>query len=414
MSKIDRAKIIIVETTPTDTVHIAKAIDSLGFEPVFFCNMDLYHGEARSQILGTHHYDVNTKDISCLIESISLNKLTKIVGVFCCSEKYLGIASQLTQKLLVDGIDPAINILNDKGSVAKIVPEYSPPSIIFSSNDIPYSHLKKMFLSYGGLIVKPTHSAGSVGMFMIHDEKGVADIDDYLDKNNVLQLRHLNWIAQPILQGMLVSLEGFKKKDELHALGYTKRTKINHTESVSEHLIDEQISQAQKDKSILIIRTLLQRAEFQYGYFHSELIFTANDDCYLIDANIGRIAGAGIAQQIALSHGKNPSEIYAHVVDVGIFKGQFVNTDDVYIKNPKKTLSINYGIRTNATLLDLKLPNNYSCWHTRLKDFGKIIPPMGLDNRSFVGIAVGFPGALQREVDQIKIHTDVGIESPYY
>jgi len=57
---------------------------------------------------------------------------------------------------------------------------------------------------------------------------------------------------------------------------------------------------------------IIARAGFSEGYFHCEFILT-RESAVLIDANLGRIGGPGIVEQIAIAHGVLPGDILNHV-----------------------------------------------------------------------------------------------------
>ena len=221
------------------------------------------------------------------------------------------------------------------------------------------------------------------------------------------------WLAQPLIKGDLVSLEGYVYAGRVHFLGFSSRNKIKNTESMCEFPWDNHLDSAAREHAKEAVQTLVARAQFKYGYFHVEFIFT-QDQCFLIDANMGRIGGGGIAQQIALAFHLSPEQVFAHVIALTLFRGQGMIEDLYQTLNLSAATAICYGIDEDAVLDSVSVPLKRTFLHTLILDSGATVPAMGKNNWSWVGIAVGSSATLVREVQQISMLTDQGAKKPYF
>lgn len=422
MSKL----ILIIETSDVGCKHTAEAVKSLGFIPIFICTMNNYQGDTLRQLQEYLHINcddtTNYRYIMKLLKNKDLNLETvgkinlqeDVKGVISFLDSRVSVACELAKELGVPGIDESMLKMCDKGEVSKFIPEYSPPDcIIFNKDDICIEELKKLIRTYKEVIIKPTRSAGALGMFKLSSEEELNDIEAQMNSAGETLYRG-KWIAQPIINGELVSLEGYSRNSDVKFIGFTGRCKIDKTESVCKFPYDNKVDESIKDRARKTIRELIRRSEFKNGYFHAEFIIT-NNSCFLIDANFGRIAGAGVAQQIAISLNKTPEDIFRHVICTTLDLSNSCDKDiDYEVCDKQDTLSINYGIRQDATLEHVDIPSNPTIMHTLLFDKGKKVPAMGKDNWSWVGIAVGKREELLEEIKNIHIITDNGKETAFY
>ncbi|HVV67708.1 MAG TPA: ATP-grasp domain-containing protein [Patescibacteria group bacterium] len=406
-------KIIIIETSDVGAAHTAEASKKLGYEPVFIFTPSNYQADTYNQLIKYPHYECSdTTQLEPLIKTIDANNIQNIAAVITMLDSRLNISYQLADFLKVSGIDKAIITLSDKAKVAELISEYSPLTVIFNKHDIPYRCLEKLFSKNEKLIIKPTQGAGALGMFMLNSIEELKQLSNLIEKTNLQTLIHGHWIAQPLLPGRLISLEGYAIGGKANFIGFTARQKVGNTESINHFPANNFLTDKAIKTAYAAINTLVQRSAYKNGYFHAEFIVN-QDDCHLIDANFGRVGGGGIAQQLAMSYQKNPTDLFCHLINTSIF-GEIHNHSDLYAIEPIKTLSINYGLQETSVLTNLILPNHFHGLHTQILNNGAIVPKMGINNWSWLSIAVGYPRELLNSLNEIQIVTDRGNFKPFY
>lgn len=407
-----KPKIIIIETSDVGAAYTAEAIIKLNYEPIFICTMNNYQSDTYDQIIKYPYYDCNdTTQINNIIKIIDDNKIEKIEGVITMLDSRLSISIELAEFLDVPGIDPAIKTLFDKGKVIKLIPEHSPKTIQFNIDNIPFNELSNVLSNCTKLIFKPTCSAGAFGMFIIDSNEKLKDIQNIIKRFGIEKLLKGEWVAQPFLPGRLVSIEGYVFNGKANFVGFSARQKLDNTESVNYFPANDFIGEKSVYRVYQIINELIIRSKYKNGYFHSEFIIN-NDDCNLIDANFGRIGGGGVAQQIAVSYQKNPIDIYTHLIELTLFNR--VSNNNIYQNVPVRSLSVHYGLQEDATLSSLSLPINTGVLHTQLLGNGTLVPKMGINNWSWLGIAVGYPNELVMFLNSLVVTTNNGVKKPYY
>ncbi len=311
-------------------------------------------------------------------------------------------------------MDEALLQLNNKADVIRLIANDSPPSIIFNTDDIPYDALRKTLASNGAIVIKPALSAGAKGIFEVNTENDIKNIYHSMKKEQKKQAKILEqeWIAQSKIDGTLYSLEGFVANGVIHTIGLSRRTRIQYTESRNEFPVEDEINTESYQRIKAAVENLVKTSNYKNGYFHSE--FLVNDqNVFLIDANFGRVAGGGIAMQMALASGKTIAEIYAHVVDVTFF-GDKAEHEYFYPSEKMKTLSIDYGVNQAAKLIKIELPKEMKSQHVQLIDDGKVLQPVGYNNRSWIGLVIGERNEVLKDMSGIAILTDNGSLNPVF
>lgn len=404
-------KIIIVEPG-SGALHIAKAIKCLGFEPVILCSISEYDGMQKEYLLKNGYFEVDASVVENIIKCINVNSITDIFGVISTADRFIYQASQAAILLGVKGMDSALLKLNNKAEVIKFITNDSPPSIIFNKNDIPYDALTKMLSTAEALVIKPAMSAGAKGLFEVKTNNDIKNIIEFINKEKQVKVLDKDWVAQPVIQGTLYSLEGYVTDGEVNYIGVSKRSRIKYTETQNEFPFEDADNPHLISSLKHILEKLVAISGYRNGYFHSELINDGKNSL-LIDANFGRVGGGPIATQIALSSGKTVDEIYGHVVNVTFF-GNTKDNLNFYPTVKDKTFAVLYGVNCAETLKEIKLPDNLKSIHVQLVDVGKMLKPVGYDNRSWIGYLIGSPDEVKNEIDLITILTDKNVLSPVF
>lgn len=404
-------KILIIETSDVGAAYTALAVKKLGYEPVFLANLLAYQGDTLNQLKANTHYNLfDTSKTDAILETIQSKNISNIAAVISLLDSRIKVASELGLKLGVPSNDHACSSsLHNKARVQELIPEFCLPSIIFSQKNIPYVEIQSFLKTHHKLIVKPTTSAGSIGVFTLANEHSLDQLNSLINKQMV---QADEWIAQKFVNGVLVSLEGFVKNRILNLIGFSERLKFQGTEAVSVFpvFIKEETVRKAEDA----IRALINRSNYMNGYFHSEFILT-NETCFLVDANFGRVGGGGVSEQLAIAFGKNPVEIYAHIVDITLFHGQQHSEKSIYDSiTPIQTTNINYGLMKPTMVYNIELPTSKNFYHTQVIENNSFAPLYGENNLSWIGMVSSKSENIYQEVDQIKIITPNGIEKPYY
>lgn len=336
-----------------------------------------------------------------------------IAAITSFADSKLVTAYRLAKKFGVAGPDPAILLLADKGSVAQMIPEFSPQSISFPTEKIPLSQIHATINQYGAVIIKPSRGTGALGAFPIRELLSESIIVELMEKALGKSPAGIEWIAQPYIVGTLYSLEGYCQGGQPYYLGFTRRSRIEMTE-IADHFPSDDNPLIQKNSKMLYggIESLIKMSKFQNGYFHCEFLVN-NSGAYLIDANFGRIGGGSILEQLAYSFETTPQAIIGHLVSVSLLEE---NTPSPYMThpNPKPCLSISYGIQKGGVLENIFFPKNMKSFHTTIAKTGTYIPSVGTNDYSWIGLISGDPEIVLKEIQEIRLEVDGVLLAPYF
>ncbi|MGQ5524296.1 ATP-grasp domain-containing protein [Chitinimonas sp. PSY-7] len=403
-------RIVVLETSDVGARYTGLAIRQLGFEPLFLVSgLAQYQADTRRQLV---EFDVlecgNTRDADIVCQALTHLPTDAIEAVTTLLDSRIGVAQQVATKLGVRGLDPALGRISAKAEVASLLPEYSPHTITVKVGDDLSAALAGVSAGQR-LIVKPSHGAGAQGYAEFDVQDGYIEQLQQHIHHQADALRVDTFLIQERLNGRLVSLEGYVIEGACHFLGFSSRKKIRQTETANLFPADSHLSQAARDTAKQAIATLVERAGYRQGYFHSEFLVDGNT-ARLIDANIGRIAGAAVSEQMAIALGIDPVALFRHVVGVG----SLGLTQSLSVHAPQETLSVFYGLLEKEKLESIVLPKAWSLRHTQLLDEQTEIPAMGGDNWAWIGLASGPAKQVLEQIDQIQLITSKGTRTPYY
>lgn len=405
---MNRRVIVFVESSCVGAGYSAAAAIELGYSPCFLTSPSVSQGDTRACIARQRFVECDTSNVDAMYTALaSALDLREVAFVTSFTDTCLGVASRLTRRLSVRGLDEVVEQLKDKGLVYNWVPEYSPPSVIFSAHNIPEEAIRGLLRTSGTIMVKARMSAGGLGAFVLHSPDEVADLGRLMASSAIPEyLAPDLWLAQAFVDGTLVSLEGYASKGRAVFLGFSGRKKVGMSESIIMFPWEAELSPLAMNHAKEAVTTLVKRSGFDSGYFHVEFMLK-DDRAFIIDANMGRIGGGGLGEQLAIAHGITPEAVHRHVLALGL--GDEV-PDEVapYEGAPQATSSVMYGIPVQATIHDVQLPESFDGFHTRIIDYNQVVPPMGQNNWSWVGITSGVRGRIESETAKIQIQTDKG------
>lgn len=400
-------KIVFVESSCIGAGYSAEAAINLGYSPIFLTHRADSQGDTRIQMLKYDCIECDTRTVDEMSNAILNADLKDIRFITSFNDTSIINAAILARRLGTDGMGLIIERLKDKGEVYNFIPEFSPPSVLFSAQDIPVEKIERLFEHGPTVMVKARRASGGLGAFHLtsptdmnnlRERTSSASIPDFLAPDL--------WLAQSFVEGELVSLEGYVCKSRIKFLGFSGRKKLGMTESAIMFPWDAKIAPEAIDQAKMAVTQLVARSGFNNAYFHIEFIVNKHR-AVLIDANMGRIGGGALGEQIAMAFGVAPEMVYRHALALMV-EGRDLGGDEIFKCSPKPTSSSFYGIPIEAELLSIRLPELKNCFHTQVLDAGQVVSPMGTDNYAWVGILSSESDRALKETPRIRIVTSKG------
>ncbi len=410
-----KKRLVFIESSDIGVKYSGQAARALGFEPLFLCDLRHYQADPRAQLSEFEVIDCPTANIDDL--GRRLQSYTDIAAITSFADIRMRIAYETARRLGVQSIDPTVCALKDKSTVQGLVPEFSPSTIAFTLDKVPSAEISALFQRAGSLIIKPVDSAGALGLMAISSQNELTQLREQPTlKELPSELLRGRWIAQSFVSGELISVEGFVSGGRARILGVSRRKKVGATESGSTFPADHTLSAGERERAIAGVLALIERSRYLRGYFHIEFIVDGRD-CTLIDANIGRIGGGAVAEQIALAYGHDPVDVFKHVLLTSLFPERLNECGGLYarpVKELEETFAILYGLEKGGSLHRVRLPLPLTTFHTQVLGEGAKVSPMGRDDWSWIGIICGRTADSVRVASEIEIITDEGAFKPYY
>lgn len=415
MTESARERLVFLESSDIGVKYSGQAARRLGFEPLFLCDLRHYQADPRNQLNDFEVVDCDTLNRDEVLKV--LRGVRGIVAVTSFADTRLRMASEIAEELGVRGVDPRVRLLKDKSAVQRLVPEFSPETFSFRLDDVPVEKLRDLLGRSSGLIIKPVDAAGALGLMQIQKAEELESLRERPELKHVPEtLLKGPWIAQAFIRGDLISIEGFVHQGKVRILGISRRKKVGATESASTFPADHTLDPSAHRRGIAAVTALSERSGFRNGYLHMEFI-TDGPACVLIDANMGRVGGGAVAEQLALAYGYEPVEIFQHVLLTSLFPERKVEPE-MYsrpIDRLCETYAILYGLEKGGRLREVRLPaGKVPTFHTQVLGSGAEVSPMGRDDWSWIGIISGRTSDAVQTAAEIEIVTDQGRFKPYY
>jgi biotin carboxylase len=406
--------LVFLESSDIGVKYCAEAALLLGFKPLFLCSLAHYQADPLKQLQQYGVVDCDTRDVQQVLKV--LRQIPHLGGVTSFADTSLEMACEAAQALGVPGLDPAVLRLKSKMFVSGLVPEFSPPTTAFSLDQIPEEKLQELFKLTSKIIVKPTNSAGALGVVFLDQQKDLSRLLEIIHSQDLsAELLAGEWIAQAHIAGELISIEGFVHEGLPRILGFSRRKKIGATESASAFPVDATLDPVLRERSIQGIHALVERARFKNGYFHIEYIF-GTENCYMIDANMGRVGGGAVAEQLASAYGHTTVDIFKHILQITLFADQ-TSDPALYqlLENElADTYAIFYGVKKGGCLQEVILPAASAIHHTQILGQGTLLAPMGQNDWCWIGILSGMTKETLETASQMRIRTSMGEVQPYF
>lgn len=408
---MNQKKIIVIETSDIGARYTGMAIRNLGFDPLFLISLKNYQSDTLNQIQEFDYVDMDTTSVSSMLDFIH-QKNWSIEGITTFLDSRLHLAVELSEALNVRGLDPKIRAFKDKGAVDSLGAQLSPPAICFNKSAIPVQKIESLRRQYGTVIFKPRCTAGGVGVYIVNAiqpaEKYIQYVQNFQIPNH---LQPDEWMAQAYISGELVSVEGFIRNGETQILGCTGRRKILNTESWAGFPYQQNLTIAAKDQAYKKTFDLVNASKIQNAFFHVELIVNQKE-AFVIDANLGRLGGGGVGEILSSAYHVSPVDIFTEVLKITLFPEKEIA--NFWSNKPQMSVSVAYGLKFEASLLDLNSRSKKDVFNTQILDFGCVVPAMGKDNWSWVGIVSGSPSSVSNYLESITMVTSLGDQKAFY
>ncbi|TAK74274.1 MAG: ATP-grasp domain-containing protein, partial [Gammaproteobacteria bacterium] len=365
--------ILFLGTSLVSAQYLRQSVEALGLRPIFLLRINEYSGLPRRAIEACEYYEADVNSMDDTLYAIRQhNFMDSVAAVTSFLDETFQNVCAISDHFGVAGPDPALAQLTDKIITQKMIPEFCPPSMVFTLSDISEERLRFFLGSQktcNTFVLKPGISSGAVGVFILNDDTTTEQITQLICHSQIEKAESRCWIIQPRISGHLYSLEGYVQHGQIFFLGFSKRIREGLTEIVNEFPANKSLPDYLQQRCYEAVKVLVQRSNYLNGYFHCEFIVNS-ETVYFIDGNVGRVAGASIVQQIALAYDKKPVDVIKHVIDLGLFKG--INTSGFRYGTISKnqTLSISYCLPSPATVLGVTLPKNMTSFHTPIIDNG--------------------------------------------
>jgi hypothetical protein len=403
-------RIIILGVGCVTAKYLADALRPAGYEPVFLLDVEGYSGPSRTALEAgeCHRVDAaagllrDRPDITAGAVAISgfFDELFPLIGRIA-AEHGLGYPGAVAIRLA------------DKAEVARLVPEYSPRSVVFPADEVP--DLVQLSDHVADLVLKPGLSSGGLGAVRMEpDQLTGAGIRAAIKASGVPDAERQTWLLQERLPGKLMSVEGYATGGVATVIGYSLRGRIGWTEVSNLYPADDRVPAAVRDRCEEAVRALVARSGFAEGYFHCEFLVDGVD-AHLIDANMGRLGGATVVEQIAYAHGITAAQVLRHALLLPIDPAA-AGPAPPYLPpgRAEPTMSFFYGLERGGQVRAIHLPDDFACVHTQFARPGSVAPPIGTSDYAWVGMLTGPVAAAVRDIDRIRIETEHGPVTPCY
>ncbi len=407
-------KILITGVGCVALKYLMQALEPFGYQPVLLARRGAFSEQIQPYLNDLEIHEVDTTSIPQVIDYIRVHPIafSGIVAVTSLFDEQFTLVEALAKAFEWASPGPVLAWLSHKQSVLSLIPEFSPPSLSFKSQELRSVNLRQVDNWGPRLVLKPVCSSGGLGLQHL-------PTSGTLRADLAARLQHsgydpdTEWILQQEMSGRLLSFEGFVEAGWVRRLGISSRSRIGFTEVASKYPADDHLSQAIIARGWDCVEALVSRAHYQFGYFHCEFIQTATS-VYLVDANIGRIGGATVLEQVALAHSINPRQLLAHVLLLPVLRANCpLSLCATARLAPQTTLGIWYGLAQASTLERLHL-NEIRGQHTQFAVEGRHVPKVGTSDYGWVGLLCGVEEEVLADIHCITVQTDKGIFEPTF
>ncbi|WP_225929896.1 ATP-grasp domain-containing protein [Pseudomonas botevensis] len=411
----DMRQILIVGINKVSIKYVCAAIRSAGFEPILSVDPAGFHATAKAVFEGVTCIPAFA-DKEALSAYLRANQelVSRIHSITTFFDELFPMVSAIAEAFGFNAPPAVFAKLSAKEFVGSLIPEHVPAESCLSLADgdfvIPW-------LTPGvdnDVVLKPSLGSGAVATTLLSikaNDDPVSVIRSAILNSGIEAPESIAWIVQAHCVGDLVSLEGFVQEGRVVFLGLSKRDRVGFTEVANRFPAHSLIAPDVRSKIETAVRDLISRSGFDNGFFHCEFIATPST-AYLIDANMGRLGGASIVEQIALAYELDPATV---LQQVALLPLRLLESRLEYkpVEQCRPTLSYWYCLDHEAIVHDWELPQLASI-HTPIANVGSVIQPIGTSDYAWIGMLTGYAEVVAREIGQVRVHTDRGPRSPVF
>lgn len=394
--------------------YLVQALEPFGYQPVLLARRGAFSEQIQHYLDELEIHEVDTASIPQVINYIRVHPLAfdGVVAVTSLFDEQFTLVEALAKEFDWAYSGPVLAWLSHKHSVLSLIPEFSPPSLSFKSHELRSMNLRRVDNWGPRLVLKPACSSGGLGLHHLATSGTLkAELAAHLHHSGYHA--DTDWILQQEVSGRLLSFEGFVEAGWVRRLGISSRSRLGFTEVANKYPADDHLSQAIIARGWDCVETLVSRSCYQFGYFHCEFIQTATS-IYLVDANVGRIGGATVLEQVALAHSINPRQLLAHVLLLPVLRGKCPLSLCASARlAPQRTLGIWYGLPEAGTLECVQLPKIRS-QHTQFAVEGSQLAKVGTSDYGWVGLLCGAEEEVLADIHCITVRTEKGTTDPAF
>lgn len=409
-------KVLIVAVNPATAKHLPRGLRDKGIEPVFILDQKRrYEGESRTSLASCQTNLVDLKDPDAVQRLLDAKPgiLRGAGAITTFQDDRFPMIEKIAARHALRGPDHAVAKLANKIELYRLVPEYCPKSWTFTAATAGALDFGSM-QSRTGWVLKPSLSCGAAGVQVLSPDTSLDQVvPQVVVQGEAGGFKGQTWILQERIHGRLLSLEGFVHKGQIRFLGFSMRTRLDLTEVVNEFPADGKLPESVKARCRDAVQQVVARSGYHNGYFHCEFLMDG-DRSWLIDGNLGRIAGGAYLEQIALSFGLSPSVVAAHVALLPLYPETTVSPYQWSDAQRRDTLNVSFGVSQPSTILRIEFPAKSPCFFTQFAACGSRVPGLGATDWAWVGGVSGLRRDVVNEVRRIVVHTPEGPVAPHF
>lgn len=390
--------------------YLSAALASHDMKPVVLSGPGTFSNPVRELTRDVELHELDVDSFEAIVSFLDTHpeltaSVIAITGLF--DEKY-PLIERVAHRYGWSCPGPVICRLSDKAVVHALISEFSPHSIAFTQRELGTLTPEKLAMLGQRLVLKPAVASGGSGVVhMENDADALNRIRNEVTHATPVGADADAWVVQQALDGRLISCEGFVQHHAIRYLGLSVRSRIDLTEVANQFPADRHWPLALADCRACI-DALVERSGLDNCYFHCEFILSG-DHAYLIDANVGRLGGASILEQISLAHCCAPEDVLRHVLLLPILPLDEATTPRYRpVETCEETLGIWYGIPLTATVERVDAPASDRVRHTQFAAEGACVQRVGASDYSWVGMMSGPRASVQTEIGRVRIATDAG------
>jgi hypothetical protein len=394
--------------------YLNKALRQVGYCPVVLGRRAAFSEQIKGCLDDLEFHEVDTSTVGSVVDYIHQHPQAfgDVVGITGLFDEMFPLIESVARHFRWLSPGSVAAALSDKRRVMEHVPEFSPAGLCFTARDLPGMDSDSLGYLGDGFVTKPVLASGGIGIKHFKREANIAfQLAEHLERSGFAA--NTQWLLQQDLCGQLLSFEGYVDGGTVYRLGVSRRSRIGFTEVANRYPAHGSVDEGVMIRGWDCIECLVQRADFHFGYFHCEFIDTG-EGVYLVDANIGRIGGATLLEQIALAHGLDTTHLLAHALLLPLLKGMTrIEMSAAIRRSPQNTLGIWYGIPVEATLERVQLTGLRS-HHTQFASNGMVVPRVGESDYAWVGTLSGHEHEVLSDIHGITVLTDKGSFAPAF